>query len=72
MWKPGSCDIAAGTTQAGLLPVGFRNEIRRHVRLEGAGSNRYRVVKILDHLANEEWSIIDRHETGPCWPGKGE
>lgn len=38
IWKPGFREIIVEAIQAGLLPVGFRDEVRWQVKSDGRGS----------------------------------
>ena len=50
-WAKGPGAIVARAILADLTPPGFRDDVRRRVQLEGASSDSYRVVQLMEKMS---------------------
>lgn len=62
VWKPGLGEIVVGAIQAGLSPLGFRDEVRWRVNSGGRGATPPgRVVKTTDRRPAASENIVVDH-----------
>ena len=47
-----------------VTPQGFRDDVRRRVQFEDAGSDLYRVLQFIEEISRKKWVAIDEYQRG--------
>ena len=69
-WAKGPGATLARAIIAGLTPLGFRDDVRRHVQFQDASGDPHKVVQLMEEMSRTKWAAIDGYQRGAPSSGR--